>query len=317
MQGAVKTLPRGRAPRSSSSSWAARWARWSASASCAACACAIEQKLPFICFTATRRRAHAGRPAVADADGEDHRGADAARRAQRLPFISVLTDPTMGGVSASFAMIGDVVIAEPERADRLRRPARHRADGARDAARRLPARRVPAREGRDRHDRRPPPDARPRRRTLLTPAACALPPRRAAERTGVPHCPHAAPRRPRRLARLHRAPAPADHRARARPRRARCATRSGSRPPCPLITVGGTNGKGSTCAMLEAILRAAGYRVGLLHLAAPAALQRARAHRRRARPTDAALVRGVRSASRRRAATSRSPISSSARSPRG
>jgi acetyl-CoA carboxylase carboxyl transferase subunit beta len=31
----------------------------------------------------------------------------------KLPFISVLTDPTMGGVSASFAMIGDVVIAEP------------------------------------------------------------------------------------------------------------------------------------------------------------------------------------------------------------
>jgi acetyl-CoA carboxylase carboxyl transferase subunit beta len=34
--------------------------------------------------------------------------------ARRLPFISVLTDPTMGGVSASFAMIGDVVIAEPK-----------------------------------------------------------------------------------------------------------------------------------------------------------------------------------------------------------
>jgi acetyl-CoA carboxylase carboxyl transferase subunit beta len=31
----------------------------------------------------------------------------------RLPFVSVLTDPTMGGVSASFAMIGDLVIAEP------------------------------------------------------------------------------------------------------------------------------------------------------------------------------------------------------------
>ena len=30
-----------------------------------------------------------------------------------LPFVSVLTDPTMGGVSASFAMIGDVIIAEP------------------------------------------------------------------------------------------------------------------------------------------------------------------------------------------------------------
>ncbi len=32
----------------------------------------------------------------------------------RLPFISVLTDPTMGGVSASFAFLGDVVIAEPK-----------------------------------------------------------------------------------------------------------------------------------------------------------------------------------------------------------
>jgi dihydrofolate synthase/folylpolyglutamate synthase len=32
---------------------------------------------------------------------------------------------------------------------------------------------------------------------------------------------------------------------------------------CPIITVGGTNGKGSTCAMLEAILQSAGYRTGL------------------------------------------------------
>jgi acetyl-CoA carboxylase carboxyl transferase subunit beta len=31
----------------------------------------------------------------------------------QLPFVTLLTDPTMGGVSASFAMIGDVVIAEP------------------------------------------------------------------------------------------------------------------------------------------------------------------------------------------------------------
>jgi acetyl-CoA carboxylase carboxyl transferase subunit beta len=31
----------------------------------------------------------------------------------KLPFVSILTDPTMGGVSASFAMLGDVVIAEP------------------------------------------------------------------------------------------------------------------------------------------------------------------------------------------------------------
>jgi acetyl-CoA carboxylase carboxyl transferase subunit beta len=32
---------------------------------------------------------------------------------QKVPFISILTDPTMGGVSASFAMLGDIHIAEP------------------------------------------------------------------------------------------------------------------------------------------------------------------------------------------------------------
>lgn len=32
----------------------------------------------------------------------------------KLPFISVLTDPTFGGVSASFAMLGDIIIAEPK-----------------------------------------------------------------------------------------------------------------------------------------------------------------------------------------------------------
>src|SRR2546426_9579581 len=32
----------------------------------------------------------------------------------RLPFVSVLTDPTTGGVTASFAMLGDIIIAEPK-----------------------------------------------------------------------------------------------------------------------------------------------------------------------------------------------------------
>ena len=32
----------------------------------------------------------------------------------RLPFISILTDPTTGGVTASFATLGDVIIAEPK-----------------------------------------------------------------------------------------------------------------------------------------------------------------------------------------------------------
>lgn len=39
--------------------------------------------------------------------------------------------------------------------------------------------------------------------------------------------------------------------------------RLGIKFDCPVITVGGTNGKGSTCAMLESILMQAGYRVGL------------------------------------------------------
>ncbi len=37
----------------------------------------------------------------------------ARMRRERLPFISVLTDPTTGGVTASFAMLGDVNLAEP------------------------------------------------------------------------------------------------------------------------------------------------------------------------------------------------------------
>jgi acetyl-CoA carboxylase carboxyl transferase subunit beta len=41
--------------------------------------------------------------------------ASLTRLAQKgLPYISVLTDPTMGGVSAGFAFMGDIVIAEPK-----------------------------------------------------------------------------------------------------------------------------------------------------------------------------------------------------------
>jgi acetyl-CoA carboxylase carboxyl transferase subunit beta len=41
-------------------------------------------------------------------------GALARLDRQKLPFISVLTDPTTGGVTASFAMLGDLNIAEPK-----------------------------------------------------------------------------------------------------------------------------------------------------------------------------------------------------------
>jgi len=37
----------------------------------------------------------------------------AQMRKQQLPYISILTDPTMGGVSASLGMLGDIQIAEP------------------------------------------------------------------------------------------------------------------------------------------------------------------------------------------------------------
>lgn len=32
---------------------------------------------------------------------------------RKVPYISILTDPTTGGVSASFAMLGDIILAEP------------------------------------------------------------------------------------------------------------------------------------------------------------------------------------------------------------
>ena len=73
----------------------------------------IEQKLPFLCFTATGgARMQEGLLSLAQMAKTTASLTELGAR--RLPFISVLTDPTMGGVSASFAMLGDVVIAEPK-----------------------------------------------------------------------------------------------------------------------------------------------------------------------------------------------------------
>ncbi|HEX6002740.1 MAG TPA: acetyl-CoA carboxylase, carboxyltransferase subunit beta [Burkholderiales bacterium] len=72
----------------------------------------VEQRLPFICFTATGgARMQEGLLSLM----QMAKTCAALTRlsGERLPFISVLTDPTMGGVSASFAMIGDIVVAEP------------------------------------------------------------------------------------------------------------------------------------------------------------------------------------------------------------
>ncbi len=74
---------------------------------------AIEQKVPFICFTSTGgARMQEGLLSLMQMAKTN---AALTRLAKaKLPYISVLTDPTMGGVSASFAFVGDVVIAEPK-----------------------------------------------------------------------------------------------------------------------------------------------------------------------------------------------------------
>jgi acetyl-CoA carboxylase carboxyl transferase subunit beta len=72
----------------------------------------IEQRLPFICITATGG-ARMQEGVLSLLPMAKTCAALTRLSAERLPFISVLTDPTMGGVSASFAMIGDIVLAEP------------------------------------------------------------------------------------------------------------------------------------------------------------------------------------------------------------
>lgn len=74
--------------------------------------CALDQSLPFVCITATGgARMQEGLFSLMQMAKTT--AAITLLAQQRLPFITVLTDPTMGGVSASFAMIADVVIAEP------------------------------------------------------------------------------------------------------------------------------------------------------------------------------------------------------------
>jgi acetyl-CoA carboxylase carboxyl transferase subunit beta len=73
---------------------------------------AEEQRLPFICITATGgARMQEGLFSLMQMAKTTAAVTRLARR--KLPFITILTDPTMGGVSASFAFMGDVVIAEP------------------------------------------------------------------------------------------------------------------------------------------------------------------------------------------------------------
>ncbi len=72
----------------------------------------LEHNIPLVCFSASggarMQEALFSLMQMAKTSAALARLSDAG-----IPFISVLTDPTMGGVSASFAMLGDVHVAEP------------------------------------------------------------------------------------------------------------------------------------------------------------------------------------------------------------
>ncbi len=72
----------------------------------------LEHDLPFVCFSASggARMQEALFSLMQMAKTSAALG---KMRRRGLPFVSVMTDPTMGGVSASFATLGDVNIAEP------------------------------------------------------------------------------------------------------------------------------------------------------------------------------------------------------------
>jgi acetyl-CoA carboxylase carboxyl transferase subunit beta len=73
---------------------------------------AIEQQLPFVCVTSSGgARMQEGLFSLLQMAKTTAAVTQLAHH--QLPFVTILTDPTMGGVSASFAFMGDVVIAEP------------------------------------------------------------------------------------------------------------------------------------------------------------------------------------------------------------
>lgn len=74
---------------------------------------AIDHNIPFICFsTSGGARMQEGLFSLLQMAKTSAALAKLAE--QSLPYISILTDPTTGGVSASLAMLGDIIIAEPK-----------------------------------------------------------------------------------------------------------------------------------------------------------------------------------------------------------
>lgn len=74
---------------------------------------AIELNAPFVCYAASGG-ARMQEGLISLMQMAKTSAALTRLSAKKLPFVSALTDPTMGGVSASFAMLGDIIIAEPK-----------------------------------------------------------------------------------------------------------------------------------------------------------------------------------------------------------
>ena len=177
----------------------------------------------------------------------------------RVPFISVLTDPTTGGVTASYAMLGRFEHRRARRADRFRRAARDRTDHSPEAAGRISDRRISPRTrfpGCDRSAQRTEDPTSARRLDFFLDSLHELRrirPRSAGARQGIGRA-AAGPRQQKfglENITILRADLGDPHRA------------------VPCAHIAGTNGKGSTAAMLESILRAAGLAHRALHFAAP------------------------------------------------
>ena len=73
---------------------------------------ALAEEMPFVCFSASGG-ARMQEALISLMQMAKTSAALARMRERGLPFVSVMTDPTMGGVSASLAMLGDLNIAEP------------------------------------------------------------------------------------------------------------------------------------------------------------------------------------------------------------
>ncbi|MBD7979043.1 MULTISPECIES: acetyl-CoA carboxylase, carboxyltransferase subunit beta [Pseudomonas] len=74
---------------------------------------ALEQRCPLVCFSASGG-ARMQEALISLMQMAKTSAALARLREEGLPFISVLTDPVYGGVSASLAMLGDVIVGEPK-----------------------------------------------------------------------------------------------------------------------------------------------------------------------------------------------------------